>query len=274
MNTQFYKELQIHAERIVDEAVSILVQHEHNFTIATQKDEIDVATSADLEVEQHIKTEVKKIYPDHGFLGEEFGSENGENDYIWIIDPLDNTKEYVKGIGEYNCLLALEEKGELVVGITRRVGHDVRYACSKGNGASKDGEQIHVSKKTDLQTAFIGSNLPNRKTHTASNIHQYMLLNEALIKSVYRLRISFDDARMLGWVAQGAIEGFLSLPNTNKWVDVAPGILLVTEAGGKVTNWKGESITNHDLSNGLVASNGLLHDQLLTIIQKEIYDKS
>ena len=274
MDTSFYHQLQEHAEKIVEEAVKILVAQEHSFTIATQKDEVDVATSADVAVEQFIKTEVHKLYPDHGFLGEEFGEENGNNEYVWIIDPLDNTKEYVRGVGEYNCLVAIEHNHTLVVGITRRMGHEVHYTCSLGGGAYANGTHIHVSATAVLDTAFLGTNMPNRKKHAETDIHQYMTLFEACINRVYRLRPDFDDARTLGLVAQGALDACILLPNTDKWVDVASGILLVTEAGGKVTDWKGKPITQHDLSQGVLASNGILHDQLLTVIQKEIYAKS
>jgi len=274
MDSAFYKTLQQQAETIVEEAVKILVSHEHSFTIATQKDAVDIATNADLEVEKFIKTEVTKLFPDHGFLGEEFGEEHTDREYVWVIDPLDNTKEYVRGIGEYNCLVAVEQSKKLVAGVTRRMGHEVRYACSLGNGAFMDGKQIHVSKTNTLDVSFIATNMPNKKSHTPPVVHTYLKLFETIINLTYRIRPSFDDARTLGWVAQGAMDAVISLPYTNKWVDVAPGILLVTEAGGTVSDFYGNPIVNHDLSKGVVASNGILHTQLLTIIQKEIYGTS
>lgn len=274
MDAPFYRNLQQTAETIVDEAVKILVAQEHSFTIATQKDEVDVATSADVAVERFIKAEVHKQYPDHGFLGEEFGEENSSNEYVWVIDPLDNTKEYVRGVGEYNCLVAIERNKQLVVGVTRRMGHDVRYVCSLGNGSYANGTRIHVSSTHVLETAFVGSNMPNRKNHEAAVIHTYMKVFESCINGVYRLRPDFDDARTLGLVAQGALDGCFLLPHTDKWVDVASGILLVEEAGGRVTDWNGRPIADHDLTNGVLATNGILHEQLLTIIRKEIYAKS
>ena len=274
MDTSFYRQLQKNAETIVEEAIKILVSKEHSFTIATQKDEVDVATSADLAVEQFIKTEVHNLYPDHGFLGEEFGEENGNNEYVWVIDPLDNTKEYVRGVGEYNCLVAIEQNQKLIVGITRRMGHEVHYTCSLGTGAYANGKRIHVSSTTALDIAFIGTNTPNRKKHAVKDIHQYMTLFESCINRVYRLRSDFDDARTLGLVAQGALDACILLPNTDKWVDVASGILLVEEAGGRVSDWQGRPIVHHDLSSGVLVTNGILHDQLLTIIQKEMYAKS
>ncbi len=269
-DSTFYLELQHQAERIVEEAVKILISHEHSFTIAKHKDAVDVATNADIEVEQYIKSEVHKLYPDHGFLGEEFGEENVDREYIWIIDPLDNTKEYIRGIGEYNCLLAIEHNEKLVVGVTRRMGHNVHYACSLANGSYCDNKPIHVSTASSLNTAFIGTNMPNKKSHSPEITHTYMSLLEKVINASYRLRPSFDDARTLGWVAQGGFDGCILLPHTDKWVDVASGILLVEEAGGKVTDWQGNPLKNRDLSKGILVSNGIVHEQLLTIVKEAI----
>ena len=269
-NSTFYLELQHNAEHIVEEAVKILISHEHSFTIATQKDKIDVATNADIEVEQFIKSEVHKLYPDHGFLGEEFGDDNADREYVWIIDPLDNTKEYVRGIGEYNCLVAIEHNKELVAGVTRRMGHNVRYAGSLGNGSFCDDKQIYVSTTQTLDKAFVGTNMPMKSSHTTDTVHQYMSVLEKIILSSYRLRPLFDDARTLGWVAQGGLDACISLPYSNKWVDVASGLFLIVEAGGKVTDWEGNPIENRDLSKGIIASNGLLHEQILNIIKMVI----
>ncbi len=275
MNGNFYLQLQENAERIVEQAAKILVANEQSFTIATQKDAVDVATNADIEVENYIKSEVKKIYPEHGFYGEEFGAENPEADFVWVIDPLDGTKDYVRGIGEYNSLIAIEEKKKIVAGVIRRIGHNELFSCSLGNGAFCDKtRKLVVSKTNTLDVAFIGSNIMTKTKHTSEIIDIYLRLFKRFMLSAYRLRTYWDDSRLMSWVAQGSIDATLCLPNSLKWFDVAPAILLVTEAGGKVTNWKGEPIINRDLSQGILASNGILHEQLLTIIQKEIYDKS
>ena len=269
-DSTFYLKLQHQAERIVEDSVKILIAHEHSFTVATQKDTVDVATNADTEVEQYIKSEVHKLYPDHGFLGEEFGEEHADREYVWIIDPLDNTKEYVRGIGEYNCLLAIEHTKKLVVGITRRMGHNVRYACSLGNGSFCDDKPIHISSTQTIATSFIGTNIPNSKSHSPEVTHQYMSLIEKMIHSSYRLRPSFDDARTLGWVAQGGLDGCILIPNSGKWVDVASGLLLIEEAGGKVTDWQGNPIRDRNVSKGILTSNGILHEQLVQMTNKYI----
>jgi myo-inositol-1(or 4)-monophosphatase len=121
-----------------------------------------------------------------------------------------------------------------------------------------------------LDIAFIGTNIPIKSSHPPEIVHQYMLLIEKLINATYRLRPSFDDARTLGLVAQGGLDGCILLPNIDKWVDVACGILLVEEAGGKVTDWQGNPLKDRDLSKGVLVSNGVLHEQLLTIMKEAI----
>ena len=270
MDSTFYKQLEDDAKQWVTEAGSILVSHEHDFTVAKQKDEVDVSTSADTEVEQFLTKRILEKYPDHAIYGEEFGLTKKNAAYVWSIDPLDNTKEYVRGIGEYNCLLAVEENGILVAGIVQRFGPAVCYTTSKGNGALLDGKPIRVSTTSNLNVAFIGTNTANNKVHTADEIDRFCNLSKEVISDAYRIRPGADDAKLFGWVAQGAFDASISLPKSNKWFDVAPAILLVEEAGGKVTDWLGNPIQGHDLSKGILVSNSVLHETLLPIVKKFI----
>jgi myo-inositol-1(or 4)-monophosphatase len=270
MNTVLYKQFENDAKQWVEEAGKILVSHEHNFTVVNQKDEMDIATNADIEVEQYFRKVIAAKYPDHAVYGEELGLSNPNATYVWVIDPLDCTKEYVKGVGEYNTLVAVEEQGQLVAGVVRRFGHDLVYSASKGNGAYLGETKLHVSTTSSLDLSFIGMNFPNKKRNSDSAIDTYVSLLESLMKQAYRIRPGWDDAKMFAWVAQGAHDAVVSIPIANKWVDVAPAILLVTEAGGKVTDWHGNSIVNHDLSKGILVSNGIVHEQLLTIVKEAI----
>jgi myo-inositol-1(or 4)-monophosphatase len=266
MNTAFYKQLETDAREWVEEAGKILISHEHNFVVATQKDEVDVATNADTEVEQFLTKLILEKYPEHAIYGEEFGLTKEHATYTWIIDPLDCTKEYVRGIGEYNCLIAVEEDGVIVAGVIQRFGHKLLYWASKGNGAFLDSKQITVSTASSLDHSFIGINTPSKKTYNENEISSYLDLEKKVIKQSYRVRSGSDDAKLFSWVAQGAFDASISLPRINKWFDVAPALLLVEEAGGKVTDWQGNPLLNHDLSKGILVSNTLLHDQLLGII--------
>lgn len=262
----FYTKLQRFAENLSKQAAEMLVSQEKNFTIRVQKDIVDVATSADIAVEQYIKEEVRKQYPDHGFYGEEFGIDTPNARFVWTIDPLDGTKDYVRGIGEYNTLIGVEDQGAPVVGVVRRIGHNQLYSCSIGQGAFCDGRKITVSKTSNLDTAFVGIDSVNTTNNSSDQIDQFYQLSKKLTNSLYRLRFHWDDSRLLSLVSQGSFDATIILPNVPKWFDIAPALLLVEEAGGKVTNWHGEPIKNRDVSKGILASNGMLHDSLLKII--------
>jgi len=270
MNSILYKQFEQDALQWVREAGSILIEQEQAFEITQRKDEFDIATSADVAVEKFLTSKILEKYPDHGIYGEEFGTTNSNAEYIWVLDPLDCTKEYIKGIGEYNCLVAVEYKQELVAGVIRRFGHSVYYTVSRANGAYQDGKPIRVSSTGSFNSSFIGMNIPNRKKCTDEQIDQQIKILAAFAKIVYRVRPGWDDAKLFSWVAQGALEACVSFPNNNKWFDVAPALLLVEEAGGKVTDWDGNPIVNHDLSKGIIVSNGLLHDKILAIIMETI----
>jgi len=265
--TSFYLQLQKDAEEIVEKAATLLVSKEHSFSIVTQKDDVDIATSADIEAEKLIIDAIHLKYPDHGIDSEERGKMPGKSSYVWVIDPLDGTKEYARGVGEYNCLLAVEENERLVVGVTRRIGLNTLYSCSNGNGAFRDGKPIKVSANDNLSTSIIGFHIPNKKK-SKNDIRQNLNILEKLICTVYRVRPGWDTAKQFGWVAQGTLDAHIVPSHIIKWCDVASTILLVEEAGGKVTNFHGNPVKGSDYNDGIIASNGKLHEQLLSIINK------
>lgn len=270
MDTALYKQLETDAKEWVEEAGKILVAQEHSFTISKQKDDVDAATSADIEVEKYLTEKILEKYPDHAIYGEELHTQYPDAQYVWIIDPLDGTKEYIRGMGEYNILVAVEKNELIVTGVVRRFGHNIVYSTSKGNGSFMNNRKIHVSNGSSFKNAIISANLPSKKNTSAEKIDSYVKLYSSIIKRTYRLRPGSDDAKMIAWVAQGAYDAYISFPNRQKWWDVAPALLLVKEADGKITDWEGSALKNHDLSKGIVVSNGLLHDQLLDIVKEAL----
>ena len=255
MNSVLYKQFEQDALQWAEEAGKILIDQEHSFTVQKNKDDVDVCTSADVEVENLLTNKIMKKYPNHGILREEQVPINEESEFQWIIDPLDGTKEYVRGMGEYNVLLAVEENRNVVAGVIRRFGHPVIYSCSKGNGSYMNNTKIHVTDVSLLEKAFVASNLPAKNNTSVETIRSDMQLFAKLIQQLYRLRPGSDDAKMATLVSQGVYDAYLSFPKRQKWWDIAPALLLVEEAGGKVTNWEGNPIMNHDLSKGIVDSN-------------------
>jgi myo-inositol-1(or 4)-monophosphatase len=235
-------------------------------TLAVQKDEMDESTSADLAAEKCIIDHIKKKYPTHGIYSEEIGEIKGSESYRWVIDPLDQTKEYIRGLTEYNCLIAVEYEEKVISGVTLQHGIDTLYTGSKGNGVTCNGKPIHVSAQTNFSDAFIGFNLPNKKLDV-KEIKDDLSILSTLIRSVYRVRPFWDQAKVMGWVARGILDGNIAPPHVFKWHDMASSIILIEEAGGKVTDWHGNPVTEKTNGNGVVASNGTFHDELLYLVQ-------
>lgn len=272
MSTLYYKQLQKDAEYIAERAAQLLNQYQQKATIVVQKDIGDFATTADLASETLIRDYIRQKYPTHSIFGEEGGLTDNQSEYEWIIDPLDGTKEYARGVKEYNCLIAVEHKRKLVVGVIKRVGLDELYSAVAGQGSKKDGKVIVVSKIEDLSVSHIGYHLPvGSSRFERARVEKHFPLLKELTFSCYRLRPSWDDAKSLGYVASGVIEAHIipaELPNA--WHDVASGLLVVQEAGGRITHLDGSVMKTHDMSRGFLASNGLVHDELLAIIRKEL----
>lgn len=264
-----YQTLQKDCEEIVTEGIKLLVAYQKKFKILKMKDPMDMATTADLAAEKQIVRFITKKYPAHSIYSEEIGAIDHQSDYTWFIDPLDGTKEFVRGLAEFNCLAAVEYKGKLVAGAAYRNGFNELYSTSRTGNAWLNGKKLHVSRENDVPKSFVGYHFP---AYTSSDecIKKNMRIAEAVIRQSYRIRPGWDDAKLLGYVARGAIEGCIISDDLKiGWYDVAPTILLVEEAGGRVTDWEGNDIADHDAGRGIVASNGKIHERLLDLIGKE-----
>lgn len=255
---------------VAQSASKLLERYQSRARIVVQKDIADFATDADIASENLIRGYIQKNYPNHGIYGEE-GGQTGKGEFLWIVDPLDGTKEYARGLKEYNCLIAIEHNRELVVGVIKRLGINELYSTVISQGAKKDGKKIQVSGITDLNRSHIGYHLPvGSSRYERNHVTRHFRLLEQLTFDCYRLRPGWDDAKALGYVASGITDAAIipaELPNG--WHDLAAGILLVQEAGGKVTHLDGNPVVSHDMSKGFLASNGKIHDTLLAIIRKE-----
>jgi len=263
----FYLRLQQDAEKFVVQAGKILAEYQKKVATVIQKDIADIATNADFASEQLLIKLIQHKYPNHSIYSEEVGELQHKSQFRWIIDPLDGTKEYAKGWTEYNCLVAVEHNHVLVAGVALRAGINELYVSSLGSGAYLNQVKIHVSKTSELKLGMIGFRIPANNNSTLLKRRSLQLLNH-LNEASYRIRPGWDDARQCMLVARGIIDAHLVLNNAVRWYDVAPTVLLISEAGGKVTDWNGKPIQSGDLSQGLLVSNGVLHEQLLVQIKK------
>lgn len=189
----------------------------------------DLVTEVDELSEKILLHSIGAAYPDHGFLSEEYGSKNSEAEYMWVIDPLDGTTNYTQGIPIFAISVALQYRGETVLGVVYQPVMDELFTALKGKGAYLNGREIKVSVKSVLADCVLGTGFPYDKATHKHNNANYFSYFVPRVRGLRRLGAAAYD---LAGVAAGRLDGFWEL-NLSPW-DVAAGILLVEEAGGKV----------------------------------------
>lgn len=212
-------------------------------------------TAADKDAETAILREIKKHFPDHGILSEESEEQKSTSPYQWVIDPLDGTANFLNGIPMFAVSIAVLKEGVPVAGAVYHPIGDAMYCAEKGKGMTWKGKPTCVSKDT-CEHAMISFG-PGKKEKKHLNT---MLGNaESFVKSKRYLGCT---ALELGFVARGGTEGFICI-GLNKW-DYAAGVLLVEEAGGKITDFEGKPWV-FGKSDYFIASNGKIHNELLAL---------
>jgi myo-inositol-1(or 4)-monophosphatase len=230
------------------------------------KGEADVVTVADRTAEKLIRTRLREAFPEHGVYGEEGTRERLDGEYRWYVDPLDGTTNFAHGLPHFSVSLGLEhrppglkpdEDGTLVAGVVYDPMRDELFTAERGRGAWLNGKPTHVSPTADLAESLIATGFPSRKRHQNPNIHFYQ---EFTLRS-HGVRRAGSAALDLAWTASGRMEGFWEF-NLNSW-DTAAGVLLVEEAGGRVTDFTGGPFKLD--SRETLASNGLIHREVTAL---------
>lgn len=218
----------------------------------------DVVTRADHEVEALIAGRIRETFPGHGLLAEEGTRRDGE-EYRWVVDPLDGTGNFAHGVPWFAVSIALEHRGERVLGVVQHPSLEETFVTERGGGAwlsTKGGSfiRLHVSSISALQDALVVTGFP------------YVLGDRdvevipSFIVRAQGLRNLGSAAVHLAYVAAGRAEAFWE-PRLNAW-DIAAGVLLVEEAGGRVSDLDGNPLRSGDV----LASNGRIHDAMLQVI--------
>lgn len=261
------------AKKIAFEAGAVLEQYRHSFKIKKIKDDLnlDIATNADYAAEKLLIDAIHAAYPTHGILAEESGISLPKAEYVWIIDPLDGTKEYIRNSPYYYTLLSLERNGESVCAVGYQPAIKRMFSGSISDGAFINNQKIHPSFQSDFSKSFIHAGLPN-KLMPQNEVTIFLRCIQDLVYSAYRLRSNQWDAEGLFNTAMGSVEAYILPPSASKvgrpkWWDISSGLQIVEFAGGKITDFYGKSLRPRDSSNGIVASNGLVHDELLSILK-------
>jgi histidinol-phosphatase len=223
------------------------------FEVARKADDTPV-TQADREAEQTIVEILGRAFPDYGVLGEEFGG-RGPKEVRWIIDPIDGTKNFVRGIGVWATLIALEERGEITVGVIHNPVTSELYTARRGGGAHLNGERIRVSDVTELGRAWFvhaGLGIVRKSGHWDGFAR--------LIDATDNQR-GFGDYMGYGLVAEGKVEIYAEL-GLKPW-DLAAPKIVVEEAGGRLTDFAGATTI---YTGTALATNGRLHDAALALL--------
>ena len=226
-----------------------------------RKSDRSPVTAADKEAERAVREAISKGYPQDGLLGEEFGSLAGQNDFEWIIDPIDGTKSFISGVPLYSTLVGLTYQGRPLIGVIAipALGELVMGAIGCGAWYGQDSEAMQRCRVSSVESLsdglFLTSQVDNFNRRGAQDAYQ------ALEESAYVSR-SWGDGYGYLLVATGRGELMVD-PIVNPW-DVAAVAPVITEAGGKFTSWAGQV----DLRAGhCFASNGLIHDDVLRVLK-------
>jgi len=242
-------------ESIAREAGALLMGHFRRRVKIEYKGDADLVTIADRESEALILDRIRRNFPSHDVIGEEGTRIDTGSDYKWYVDPLDGTTNFAHSFPVFCVSLAVEYKGQRIAGVVYDPTRDELFAVEKGGGARLNGEPIHVSSTQRLADSLVATGFPSHKRHKNPNIYFY---HQITLRS-HGVRRAGSAALDLCNVAAGRFDGFWEF-NLNPW-DTAAGVLLVEEAGGRVTDFSGGPF--QIASRETLASNGLIHDALL-----------
>ncbi len=221
----------------------------------------DLVTPVDRKVEDYLRDEITRLFPDHEIIGEERGTTKTGSDSCWIIDPIDGTTSYVHGLPGYTVSIALQQAGELVAGVVYAPVLDQMFFAEKGKGATVNGQPIHVSKREPLIQSVLTTGFACiRDGQKKNNLEAF----SRIMLRVRDIRRHGSAALDLAWVAAGKMDGYWE--RCLNIYDVAAGVLLVKEAGGRVCDFSGGE---EYPKNGIVATNGRVHEELMKLLVDE-----
>lgn len=245
---------------IAREAGALLREYFEQTVKIEYKGDADLVTIADRKSETLIRERIRDRWPTHDILGEEGGLVDTGSEYRWYVDPLDGTTNFAHGFPVFCVSMGLEHKGERIAGVVYDPTRDELFAAEQGSGAYLNQQPIHVSKIANLSESLLATGFPSHKRHKNPNIFFY---HQITLRS-HGVRRAGSAALDLCCVACGRFDGFWEF-NLNPW-DTAAGVLIVQEAGGKVTDFKGGRFQLN--SRETLASNVLIHDALLAEFQQ------
>ena len=224
----------------------------------------DFVTDVDRNAEQEIIETIRRAYPDHGFLAEESGASPGKADeFVWIIDPLDGTTNFLHGFPQFCVSIAVQQRGRIEHAVIYDPMRQELFTASRGQGAQLDDKKMRVSKSKGLEGALIGTGFPYRAN--LKWLDSYMAMFKAVTLATAGLRRPGSAALDLAWVAAGRTDAFWEL-GLSPW-DTAAGSLLVVEAGGRVGTLTGG---DYELGGDIVAGTPKTYEALIELLAPHV----
>lgn len=232
------------------------IQSEH----IVDKRPFDYVTEIDKKCEALIITGIKKYFPSHEILAEESGKSKHDDSYCWIIDPLDGTTNFIHNVPHCSISIALGKDNEIILGVIYDPFRNELFYAEKGKGAFCNNVPISVSKQKDENYCLISTGFPFKNRELLRRY--WSVLSEIFLK-VSGIRRTGSAALDLAYVACGRFDGFWEL-RLSPW-DIAAGSIIVSEAGGKITDF--EENSDHIWNGNVIATNAFIHDFMLQKVQ-------
>jgi len=239
----------------------LLLEKYGRITAITKKGDYNLVTEADLASEALIIERIRSHYPRHTILAEESGDTvvvDGDRQWKWIIDPLDGTTNFAHGYPCFCVTVALEHEGEIVIGVTYDPTRNELFTAEKGQGASLNFKPVHVSSTPKMSESLLVTGFP----YDFKDRNDFARHLTAFLLGARGVRRDGSAAIDMAYVACGRFDGFWE-EGLNPW-DVAAGVLMVNEAGGKVTNYDGTPLSIYKPP--ICASNGAIHAEMLAVL--------
>lgn len=249
------------AIRAARKAASVILQSLDRLdtVIVNEKEPFDYVSEIDKKAEQVILTTIQQTFPDHSIQSEEAGTLMQNSSYLWIIDPLDGTNNFIHGYPHFAISIAIQIKQQIEHAVIYDPIRNELFTATRGRGAQLNDKRIRVSGRVNLEGALIGTEITlNQK----KNVEYYSHIINTPVYQTIGMRRSGSAALDLAYVACGRMDGFWQ-PQLKSW-DVAAGSLLVSEAGGFITDFQGKD--NYISTGHVVAANPKIHKQLLSLL--------
>lgn len=240
----------------VKKAEERILYYFHHLPPIEKKVNMSPVTKADKEAEQIIVDTIKQKFPSHGFLGEEFGSDHDDAEFVWIIDPIDGTKNFIHGLEFFGTVLGLKHEGKIILGISNMPAMGELLFASTEEQTSLNGKPVSVSSIDSLQEAYV----------TVGSFGKLQEKNylDALInlQSKTTNMRGYGDVHGYHLVATGRADVMFE-PSTHEW-DISAYQIIIKQAGGKYSDFSGNESALGPTS---LATNGLLHEQMLAVLK-------